>query len=76
MKYLWKKIREEQKKSTESQIESLDKVVRNLKGITKKLCDIYQFKIKINQKELEERVIMLGKDSNENNHNNIQISRI
>ena len=76
MKYLWKKIREEQKKSTESQIESLDKVVRNLKGITKKLCYIYQFKIKINQKELEERVIMLGKDGNENNHNNIQISKI
>ena len=76
MKYLWKKIREEQKKSIESQIESLDKVVRNLKGITKKLCHIYQFKIKINQKELEERVIMLGKDSNENNHNNIQISKI
>ena len=76
MKYLWKKIREEQKKSIESQIESLDKVVRNLKGITKNLCHIYQFKIKINQKELEERVIMLGKDSNENNHNNIQISKI
>ena len=31
---------------------------------------------KNNQKELEERVIMLGKDSNENNHNNIQISKI
>ena len=30
----------------------------------------------MNQKELEEHVIMLGKDGNENNHNNIQISKI
>ena len=30
----------------------------------------------MNQKELEERVIMLEKDGNENNHNNIQISKI
>ena len=69
-------MKKTKKKSTESQIGSLDKVVRNLKGITKKLCEIYQFKIKMNQKELEERVIMLEKDGNENNHNNIQISKI
>lgn len=71
-----KHLREKNKRRTKKSTESLDKVIRSLKSITKNLCEIWKFKMKIYQKELEEREIILGKDDDENNHNNIQISKV